>query len=130
MASFDFSNGEHVFISDDHSHRVSLSPQEALDLLQWLFDRKDALHSFTQGDTRQAHGEKLLEIHLHEEDLGYLDALKAAIPDLHEHRPVVKVLDAHWNTVTERALELLKEYRLEYTVHPLLLEDQDAFAQG
>jgi hypothetical protein len=130
MASFDFSNGEHVFISDDHNHRVFLSPQEALDLLQWLSDRKDALHSFIQGDTKRAHDEKLLEIHLHEEDLGYLDELKAAIPDLHEHRPVVKVLDVRWNTVTERALELLKEYRLEYTVHPLLLEDQDAFAQG
>src|SRR5438876_9912214 len=130
MASFDFSNGEHVFISDDHSHRVSLSPQQALDLLQWLSDRKDALHNFTQGDTRRAPGEKLLEIHLHAEDLGYLDELKAVIPDLHEHRPVVKVLDARWDTVTERAFELLKEYRLEYTVHPLLLEDQDAFAQG
>jgi len=130
MASFDFSNGEHVFISDDQNHRVSLSSQQALDLLQWLSDRQDALYSLTQKHTTRAPGEKLLEIHLHEEDLGYLDELKAAIPDLHEHRPVVKVLDARWETVSERAFQLLKEYQLEYTVHPLLLEDQDAFAQG
>src|SRR5215468_10728141 len=100
MASFDFSNGEHIFISDDHSHRVSLSLQQALDLLQWLSDRKDALNSPTPEDTTRAPGEKLLEIHLHEEDLGYLDELKAAIPDLHEHRPVVKVLDARWETLS------------------------------
>ena len=130
MASFDFGNGKHISISDSYSHRVYLNPQEALDLLQWLSDRKDELYSFTQGDTNQAPGETLLEIHLHEEDLGHLDELKAAIPDLHERRPVVKVLDAHWGTVSERALELLREYRLEYTVHSLLLEDQDAFAQG
>ena len=130
MASFDFSNGEHVVISDDQNHRVSLSSQQALDLLQWLSDRQDALYSLTQKHTTRAPGEKLLEIHLHEEDLGYLDELKAAIPDLHEHRPVVKVLDARWETVSERAFQLLKEYQLEYTVHPLLLEDQDAFAQG
>ena len=130
MASFDFGNGKHISISDSYSHRVYLNPQEALDLLQWLSDRKDELYSFTPGDTNQAPAETLLEIHLHEEDLGYLDELKAAIPDLHERRSVVKVLDAHWGTVSERALELLKEYRLEYTVHPLLLEDQDAFAQG
>lgn len=130
MASFDFSNSKHISISDSYNHRAYLNPWEALDLLQWLSDRKDELYSFTQEDTNQAPGETLLEIHLHEEDLGHLDELKAAIPDLHERRPVVKVLDAHWNMVTERALELLKEYRLEYTVHPLLLEDYEAFAQG
>ncbi len=129
MASFDFSNGRHIFISDSYSHGVYLDPQEALDLLQWLSDRKDALYSFTAVDTNQAPGEKLLEIHLHEEDLGHLDELKAAIPDLHERRPIVKVLDARWDTITERALQLLKEYQLEYVVHPML-EDHEAFAQG
>ena len=130
MASFDFNNGKHISISDRYSQRVHLNPQEALDLLQWLSDRKDELYSFTREDTDQATGETLLEIHLHEEDLGHLDELKAAIPALREHRPVVKVLDARWDAVTEHALELLKEYRLEYTVHPLLLEDYEAFAQG
>jgi hypothetical protein len=130
MASFDFSNGKHISISDSYSQRVYLNTQEALDLLQWLSNRKDELYSLTQGDTNQAPGETLLEIHLHEEDLGHLDELKAAIPALHERRPVVKVLDARLDAVTEQALELLKEYRLEYTVHPLLLEDYEAFAQG
>jgi hypothetical protein len=129
MASFDFSNSRHIFISDSYSHGVYLDPEEALDLLQWLSDRKDALHSFTTVDTNQAPGEKLLEIHLREEDLGYLDELKAAIPDLHERKPIVKVLDARWDTITERALQLLKEYQLEYVVHPML-EDHEAFAQG
>jgi hypothetical protein len=129
MASFDFSNGRHIFISDSYSHGVYLDPQEALDLLQWLSDHKDALYSFTAVETSRAPGEKLLEIHLHEEDLGHLDELKAAIPDLHERRPIVKVLDARWDTITERALQLLKEYRLEYIVHPML-EDHEAFAQG
>src|SRR5215469_15940947 len=130
MASFDFSNGKHISISDSYSQRVYLNPQEALDLLQWLSDRRNELSSLSHGYTRQAPGETLLEIHLHEEDLGHLDELKAAIPALREHRPVVKVLDARWDAITEHALELLKEYRLEYTVHPLLLEDYEAFAQG
>lgn len=129
MANFDFSNGRHIFISDSYSHGVYLDPQEALDLLQWLSDRKDALYSFTVVDSSQAPGEKLLEIHLHEEDLEHLAELKAAIPDLHERRPIVKVLDARWDTITERALQLLKEYQLEYVVHPML-EDHEAFAQG
>src|SRR6266700_547870 len=107
MASFDFSNGKHISISDSYSHRVYLNPREALDLLQWLSDRKDELYSFTQGETNQAPAETLLEIHVHEGDRGYLHELKAAIPALREHSPVVKVLDAHWGTVTERALELL-----------------------
>jgi hypothetical protein len=130
MASFDFNTGKHISISDSYSQKVYLNPREALDLLKWLSDRKDELYSFSQGDTNQAPAETLLEIHLHEEDLGHLDELKAAIPALREHRPVVKVLDARWDAVTEHALELLKEYRLEYTVHPLLLEDNEAFAQG
>jgi len=130
MASFDFNNSKHISISDSYSQRVYLNPREALDLLQWLSDRKDELYNSTQGDTNQAPAETLLEIHLHEEDLGHLEELKAAIPALREHKPVVKVLDARWDAVTEHALELLKEYRLEYTVHPLLLEDYEAFAQG
>src|SRR5258708_20059473 len=107
MASFDFGNGKHISISDSYSHRVYLNPQEALDLLQWLSDRKDELYSFTQGDTNQAPAETLLEIHLHEEDLGHLDELKAAIPDLHEPRPVVNLFHAHCGPVPYRALDLL-----------------------
>lgn len=130
MASFDLSNREHVSVSDNYGHTAELTPQEALDLLHWLSDRKDTLYSLTHQVTDQPSAEKHLQIHLHQEDLAHLDELKAVIPDLHEHRPVVKVLDAPLDTVTERALQLLKDLQIEYTVHPLLLEEHDAFAQG
>jgi len=130
MTNFELSNSNDISISDSHSQRVTLNTQEALDLLHWLSDRKEALSRLAKQDVDRASREKQLEILLHEEDLGHLDELKATIPDLHESRPVVKVLNARWDKVTERALQLLKEYQLEYTVHPLLLDDHEAYAQG
>ena len=129
MANFDFSKGEHIFISDSYSHRVYLTPQEALDLLQWLSAHQEALSRLTQRDINQASSEKYLEIHLYQENLEHLDELKAAIPELQERRPV-KVLNVRWDAVTERALQLLKEFQLEYSIHPLLIEEEEAFAQG
>jgi hypothetical protein len=32
-------------------------------------------------------------------------------------------------TISEQALQLLKEYQIEYHIHPLL-EDDDVYAQG
>jgi len=131
MASFDFT-GEHLSIVDGSNQRVDLNPQEGLDLLQWLADKKDALLSLThQGAPQVQSREKRLEleIRLYQEDLAYLDRLRAAIPSLHESRSAVKVLDAQLDPVTERAIQLLKELQLEYKIHPLL-EDNDAFAQG
>jgi len=131
MASFDFT-GEHLSIVDGSNQRVDLNPQEGLDLLQWLADKKDALLSLThQGAPQVQSREKRLEleIRLYQEDLEYLDRLRAAIPSLHESRSAVKVLDAYLDPVTERAIQLLKELQLEYKIHPLL-EDNDAFAQG
>ena len=131
MASFDFT-GEHLSIVDGSNQRVDLNPQEGLDLLQWLADKKDALLSLThQGAPQVQSREKRLEleIRLYQEDLEYLDRLRAAIPSLHESRSAVKVLDAQLDPVTERAIQLLKELQLEYKIHPLL-EDNDAFAQG
>ena len=131
MASFDFT-GEHLSIVDGSNQRVDLSPQEGLDLLQWLADKKDALLSLThQGAPQVQSREKRLEleIRLYQEDLEYLDRLRAAIPSLHESRSAVKVLDAYLDPVTQRAIQLLKELQLEYKIHPLL-EDNDAFAQG
>jgi hypothetical protein len=105
----------------DNQAQIDLAPNEAYALWQWLSARKDAF---------QAHSSKQqLEIHLYEEDLSHLDELKAAIPDLHERGPIVKVLDARWETVSERALQLLKAYQIEYHVHPLL-ESDDTYAQG
>jgi hypothetical protein len=130
MASFALSNGEQVSISDSSSQKANLSPQEALDLLRWLSNHKETLYRFTQEGTNQSSGEKHLKIHLYQEDLEHLDKLKEAIPDLRESRPIVRVLEVPWDKVTERALQLLKELQVEYTVHPLLLEDDGAFAQG
>jgi hypothetical protein len=134
MAQFDFIGGR-VSIVDDSARGLDLNPQEALDLLQWLSERRDALYSLAHLDTaaRQSR-ENLLEIHIYQEDLEHVDKLKAAIPGLHEHtheptKPAVKVLDVPMDQVTERALELLAELQVEYKIHPLLEED-NAFSQG
>jgi predicted phage-related endonuclease len=103
--------------------QIHLTPNEAYALWQWLSARKDAF---------QAHSsEKQIElkIHLYQEDLSHLDELKAVIPDLHERGPVAKILDARLEAVSEQALHLLKEYQIEYHIHPLL-EDDDVYAQG
>jgi hypothetical protein len=131
MASFDFT-GEHLSIVDGNNQRVDLNPQEGLDLLHWLSDKRDAMLSLTYQGTHQVPSREKrleLEIRLYQEDLAYLDTLRAAIPSLHESRSAVKVLDAQLDPVTERAIQLLKELQLEYKIHPLL-EDNDAFAQG
>ena len=131
MASFDFT-GEHLSIVDGNNQRVDLNAQEGLDLLHWLSDKRDAMLSLTYQGTHQVPSREKrleLEIRLYQEDLAYLDTLRAAIPSLHESRSAVKVLDAQLDPVTERAIQLLKELQLEYKIHPLL-EDNDAFAQG
>ena len=129
MAKFNFIR-ERVSIFDDSDHRLDLNPQEALDLLQWLSKHRDALYRLAHQDAPQGPSrEKRLEIHIYQENLEHLDKLIAAIPGLHEHMPVIKVLDAPLDLVTERAIELLKELQLEYRIHPLLEED-DAFAQA
>ena len=128
MAKFDF-NSQHVSIVDAAGHRLELNPQETLDLLDWLSDRREALNDLVHRDTAGGQaGEKLLEIHLYQENLDYLDRLKAAIPALHERKPAV-ILGVPLELVTERAIKLLKELQLEYKIHPLLEEDE-AFAQG
>lgn len=107
----------------DNETQIHLAPNEAYALWQWLSAREDSLKALA--------GEKQLElkIHLYQQDLSHLDELKAAIPDLHERGPVVKVLDARLEAVSERALQLLKDYQIEYHIHPLLEED-NVYAQG
>jgi hypothetical protein len=107
----------------DNQVQIHLAPNEAYALWQWLSARKDAF----KGHSSEKQLE--LEIHLYQKDLSHLDDLKAAIPDLRERGPIVKVLDARWEVVSERALQLLKEYQIEYHIHPLL-EDDDVYAQG
>ena len=103
--------------------QIHLTPNEAYALWQWLSARKDALQPHAS--------EKQLElkIHLYQEDLSHLDELKAVLPALQERGPVAKILDARLETISEQALQLLKEYQIEYHIHPLL-EDDDVYAQG
>jgi hypothetical protein len=51
MAQFDFTGNE-VSIIDDYIHRVQLNPQQALDLMQWLFERQDDLLIVLQPPTQ------------------------------------------------------------------------------
>ncbi len=120
MKKFEDRSQGGMSISDNQT-QIYLTSDEAYALWQWLSARKDIFQAHAQG--------KQLEIHLYQEDLSHLDELKTAIPDLHEREPVARVLNAPWEAVSERALQLLKAYRLEYHIHPLL-EDEDTYAQG
>jgi hypothetical protein len=51
MAQFDFTSDE-VSIIDDNNHRVGLNPQQALDLMRWLFERQDDLLIVLQPPTQ------------------------------------------------------------------------------
>jgi arsenate reductase-like glutaredoxin family protein len=102
---------------------IHLTPHEAYALWQWLSARKDAFRIHTNENQVE------LEIHLYQEDLSHLDELKAIIPDLQEREPVAKILDARLEAVSEQALKLLKQYQIEFNIHPLL-EDDDVYAQG
>ena len=55
MAQFELTNNQ-VSVVDDTTHRVQLTPQQALDLLQWLFEHRDSfiLHTPTSKLTDQA----------------------------------------------------------------------------
>lgn len=107
----------------DNTAQIHLAPNEAYALWQWLSARKDALQARSRENPLE------LKIHLYQNDLSHLDELKAAIPDLHERGPVVKVFDARLETVSDRALQLLKDFQIEYHIHPLL-EDDNVYAQG
>ena len=122
MKKFEDQSNGGVSISDNQA-QIRLTPNEAYALWQWLSARKEAFQA------RSGENQLELKIHLYQGDLSHLDELKAAIPDLHERGPVVKILDARLERVSERALQLLKDYQIEYHIHPLL-EDDDVYAQG
>lgn len=122
MKKFEDQSDGGMSISDNET-QIHLAPDEAYALWQWLSAHEDSFKAFA--DEKQLG----LKIHLYQQDLSHLDELKAAIPDLHERGPVVKVLDARLEAVSERALQLLKDYQIEYHIHPLLEED-DVYAQG
>ncbi len=120
MKNFEDRSDGGICITDNQTC-INLASNEAYALWQWLSMRKDAF---------QAHSsKKQLEIHLYQQDLSHFDELKATISDLHERGPIMKILDARWEAVSERALQLLKDYQIEYHIHPSL-EEEDSYAQG
>jgi hypothetical protein len=137
MTKFDF-NAERLSIVDAHNQCVALSPLEAVQLLEWLSAKKTMLLHLSQEteslnslhDTEPLGGQmEQLEIHLLPQHLVYLDKLQAAIPQLQEHIPATNIYVSPADSVTERAITLLKEFEIEYKIHPLL-EDSNEFAQG
>jgi hypothetical protein len=122
MKKFEDQSDGGISISDNEV-QIHLNPNEAYALWQWLSARTDAFQ------THAIENQIELKIHLYQQDLSHLDELKAVIPDLQERRLVAKILDARLETVSEQALQLLKEYQIEYHIHPLL-EDDDVYAQG
>jgi hypothetical protein len=124
MAKFDFSN-DHLSIVDAHNHRVDLSSLEAVELFEWLSDKRAMLLLSLQ----DANLVEQLEIHLQPQDLIHLHELQAAIPLMQEYPPATKIFVSPVHSVSEHALELLEEFQIEYHIHPLL-EDTDVFAQG
>ncbi len=129
MTTFEFM-GQSIWIVDKDGQKVALSPQEALDLLHWLSDKRAALLSAAHPGAQPGQArEQQLEIRLRQEHLEQLDALKAAIPQARESVLTFKVLAVPIDLVTERALQLLKAFQVEYQIHPLL-DEHDAFAQG
>ncbi len=122
MKTFEERSDGGMTISDDEQ-QMQFASDEAYALWQWLSARKDAFFA-------SSHDEKLgMEILLYQGDLSHLEDLKAVIPDLHERGPIVKVLEVPIEAVSERALQLLKSYQIEYHVHPFL-EGDDVYAQG
>lgn len=122
MKKFEDRSDGGISITDNEA-QILLTPQEAYALWQWLSARKDAFQTHAKENQLE------LKIHLYQQDLSHLEELKAAIPDLHERESVAKILDAHLKAVSDQALQLLKEYQIEYHIHPLL-EDDDVYAQG
>ena len=107
-------------IIDNHTH-IHLNAHEASAFWQWLSALQETLHAINQHTQR--------EMHLSQKDLNHADERKTAITDLHEQGPMVRGLDAGGETMTQQALQLLKDYQIEAHVHPLL-EDTTTYAQG
>lgn len=129
MTKFYFTD-EQISIVDAQGHYVDLDPQEAVELLQWLSDNKTTLLRLSLQDVEQEDsGGGQLEIHLPEQHLVHLDALQSAIPQLQRHSPSANIFVSPADVVTERALQLLNAFQIEYKIHPLL-EDDNVFAQG
>jgi hypothetical protein len=128
MATFDFHN-EMLCIVDEHDRSIELNPQDAVALLQWASENQELLLRLSESSNAQSGtGKRQIEIDL-QQHLLHLDTLKATIPDLRQHHSAATTFIAPADSVTQRALQLLKAFQIEYKIHPLL-EDPKEFAQG
>ncbi len=107
-------------IIDNQTH-LHLNAPEASAFWQWLSALQQTLHAINQQTQR--------EMHLSQKDLNHGDERETTIPELHEQGPKVRDLDAGGESMTQRALELLRAYQTEAYLHPLL-EDITTYAQG
>jgi hypothetical protein len=105
----------------DHQTHIHLNSDEASAFRRWLSARQQTWRAHNQ-QTQWA-------MRRSQKDLNHGDQGKTAIPDLHEQEPLVRGLDAGGQTMTQRALQLLKAYQNEVHVHPLL-EETTTYAQG
>ena len=107
-------------IIDNQTH-LHLNAPEASAFWQWLSTLQQTLHAINQHTQR--------EMHLSQKDLNHGDERETTISELHEQGPEVRGLDAGGESMTQRALELLRAYQTEAHLHPLL-EDITTYAQG
>ncbi len=130
MTTFDFSDKQ-ISIVNAHSSRVDLSPQEAMELLQWLSDKRTMLlHLVTaQGASQEGSAGQQTGLRTQQEQQDYLDTLDAAIMQMQAAISATGIYVAPDDSAIKRALQLLKAYQIEYHIHPLL-EDDSSFAQG
>lgn len=129
MAKFGFSN-KRLSIIDARGHQVDLSPQEAIELLQLLSSKRAVLQRLASQEANlEINTRGQVEIHLQQQQLAHLDTLKAAIPQLHNPISATNIFVAPADAVTERAIQLLEAFQIEYKLHPML-EESNEFAQG
>ena len=129
MTRFDFSDG-HLTIVDAQGHQVELDPLETLELLQLLSDQQIKLPpALLQTPAAKSGDKEQIEIHLQPQHMVHLSVLQAAIPRLQQHKPQGNVFVSPADAVSERAMQLLDAFQIEYKIHPLL-DDDNVFAQG
>lgn len=107
-------------IIDNQTH-IHLTSDEASAFWRWLSARQQTLRAPSRQMQR--------EMRLSQKGLNHADQGKTALSDLHEPESIVSSLDAGGQTMTQRALRLLKAYQSEVHVHPLL-EETTTYAQG
>ena len=115
---------------------VSLTPEQAYELLRWLYDRREefitSIHpqakqempdwlSASQEEAAKPPTMRYLEIRLDRRDWQYIGALKTAMPALQEEYEApseerdqpVKVFSVKYDSISQEALKLLNDLQIE-----------------